>query len=61
MPQRGSYKPPAEPVVMTFLATGDVVDQPVYSPEGLTEANHSFGKFDIAVLIAKALKAERQS
>lgn len=38
-----------------FLATGDVVDQQVYSPEGLTEANHSFDKFDIAVMIAKGL------
>ena len=39
-----------------FLVTGDVVDQPVYSSEGLTEANHSFDKFDIAVMIAKSLK-----
>lgn len=39
-----------------FLVTGDVVDQQVYSPEGLTEANHSFDKFDIAVMIAKSLK-----
>jgi nucleoside phosphorylase len=38
-----------------FLVTGDVVDQQVYSPEGLTEANHSFDKFDIAVKIAKDL------
>lgn len=38
-----------------FLVTGDVVDQQVYSPEGLTEANHSFDKFDIAVMIAKSL------
>ena len=38
-----------------FLVTGDVVDQQVYSPDGLTEANHSFDKFDIAVLIAKGL------
>lgn len=38
-----------------FLVTGDVVDQQVYSPEGLTEANHSYDKFDIAVMIAKSL------
>ena len=38
-----------------FLVTGDVVDQQVYSPEGLTEANHCFDKFDIAVMIAKSL------
>ena len=38
-----------------FLVTGDVVDQPVYSPEGLKEANHSFGKFDIAVMIANSI------
>lgn len=35
-----------------FLVAGDVVDQPDYTPEGLTEANHSFDKFDIAVRIA---------
>ena len=38
-----------------FLVTGDVVDQQVYSPEGLIEANHSFDKFDIAVMIAESL------
>lgn len=38
-----------------FLVTGDVVDQQVYTPDGLTEANHSFDKFDIAVMIAKGL------
>lgn len=38
-----------------FLVTGDVVDQQVYSPEGLTEANHSYDKFDIAVMIANSL------
>ena len=38
-----------------FLVTGDVVDQPVYSPEGLSEANHSMDKFDIALLIAESL------
>ena len=39
-----------------FLATGDVVDQPEYDPEGLHEANHSFEKFDIAIEIAKRIK-----
>lgn len=38
-----------------FLVTGDVVDQQVYSPDGLIEANHSFDKFDVAVMIAKSL------
>lgn len=38
-----------------FLVTGDVVDQQVYSPDGLIEANHSFDKFDIAVMIAKSI------
>ncbi|MBQ8135981.1 MAG: nucleoside phosphorylase, partial [Clostridia bacterium] len=41
-----------------FLVTGDVVDQPAYSPEGLTEANHSFDKFEVAVMIAKSLKEQ---
>ena len=35
-----------------FLVTGDVVDQPDYAPDGLHEANHSHGKFDIALFIA---------
>lgn len=39
-----------------FLVAGDVVDQPDYSPEGLSEANHSFGKFSIAIEIAKRIK-----
>lgn len=39
-----------------FLVAGDVVDQPDYTPEGLSEANHSFDKFDIAVEIAKRIK-----
>ena len=39
-----------------FLATGDVVDQPEYDPDGLHEANHSFEKFDIAIEIAKRIK-----
>ena len=39
-----------------FLAPGDVVDQPDYTPEGLHEANHSPDKFHIAVKIAKKIK-----
>lgn len=35
-----------------FLMTGDVLDQPVYTSEGLDEANHSLDKFDIALQIA---------
>ena len=38
-----------------FLVTGDVVDQPEYTPEGLREANHSMDKFDVALLIARKL------
>ena len=39
-----------------FLAAGDVVDQPVYTPEGLVEANHSLDKLDVALAIAKSIK-----
>ena len=39
-----------------FLVAGDVVDQPDYTPEGLNEANHSFGKFGIAVELARKVK-----
>ena len=39
-----------------FLVTGDVVDQPEYTPEGLHEANHSLDKFDIVVTIIKELE-----
>ncbi len=35
-----------------FLVTGDVVDQEDYTPEGLNEANHSMGKFFVALDIA---------
>lgn len=38
-----------------FLVTGDVVDQRVYSLDGLSQANHSMDKFDIALLIAESL------
>ena len=40
-----------------FLVTGDVVDQPDYTPEGLTEANHSVDKFDVALMIAGSISA----
>ena len=39
-----------------FLETGDVVDQEVYTPEGLQEANHSLAKFDIAITVAKSIR-----
>lgn len=39
-----------------FLVTGDIVDQPDYTPEGLHEANHSLDKFDIALKIASELE-----
>lgn len=40
-----------------FLATGDVLDAPVYTPEGLHEANHALGKLDLALEIAKQVQA----
>lgn len=40
-----------------FLATGDVVDQAEYTPEGLETANHSLDKFDVAIEIVKNLGA----
>ena len=40
-----------------FLVAGDVVDQPDYTPDGLSEANHSFDKFNIAVDIAKTIRS----
>ena len=39
-----------------FLVTGDVVDQEVYTQDGLYNANHSLDKFDIAVMTAKAVR-----
>ena len=39
-----------------FRATGDVVDQPDYTPDGLQEANHSMDKFYAAVAIAKRIR-----
>lgn len=36
-----------------FLVTGDVVDALQYSPDGLSEANHSLDKFYVALEIAK--------
>ena len=40
-----------------FLMTGDVVNQPNYSKEGLHEANHSFDKFDVALEIMKSISS----
>ena len=36
-----------------FLMTGDVLDAPVYTPDGLREANHSLYKLDLALEIAR--------
>ena len=38
-----------------FLVTGDVVDQPDYTPEGLYAANNDMDKFEIAWRLAKEL------
>ena len=35
-----------------FLMTGDVLDQPEYNATGLSDANHSFTKFDLALTLA---------
>lgn len=39
-----------------FLVTGDVVDQPDYTPDGLHEANHDLDKFYAALEITKRLR-----
>lgn len=39
-----------------FLVTGDIVDQPDYTPDGLHEANHSLDKFYVALQAARLLK-----
>ncbi len=39
-----------------FLVTGDVVDQPDYTVDGLHEANHDLGKFYAALEIVKWLR-----
>ena len=44
-----------------FLVTGDVVDQDVYTPEGLHEANHSMDKFDIAIKIAQFISGHNNT
>lgn len=36
-----------------FLMTGDVLDAPVYTPDGLREANHALDKLELALEIAK--------
>ena len=38
-----------------FLMTGDVVDQPDYTPEGLSEANHEMNNFFNALKIARSI------
>ncbi len=38
-----------------FLVTGDIVDQPDYTFDGLYEANHSLDKFYVALKIAEKL------
>lgn len=38
-----------------FLVTGDVVDQPDYTPDGLHDANHAMDKFYVALEIAKQI------
>ena len=38
-----------------YLITGDVLDTPEYSHEGLSGANHTLTHFDLAMEIAKRL------
>ncbi len=38
-----------------FLVTGDIVDQPDYTPEGLSEANHSLDKFEVALAVVRSI------
>ena len=38
-----------------FLVTGDLVNQPIYSPDGLKEANHDMQMFDAALLLVESL------
>ena len=38
-----------------FVVTGDIVDTPQYTPDGLHQANHSLDKFYVALEIAKCL------
>ena len=42
-----------------FLETGDIVDQPDYTPEGLHEANHSLNKLFIAMELAKTISGSK--
>lgn len=39
-----------------FLVTGDVVDQPIYTGEGLHEANHNLDKFYVALKLAEKIR-----
>ena len=43
-----------------FLAAGDVVDQEVYTPDGLHRANHSTDKLDVALAVARAVGERAQ-
>lgn len=38
-----------------YVVTGDIVDSPQYTPDGLHQANHSLDKFYVALEIAKSL------
>lgn len=38
-----------------FLVTGDVVDQPDYTPKGLHDANHNLDKFYVALKLAEVI------
>ena len=38
-----------------FVATGDVLSETDYRPEGLSDANHNMDKFFIALEMAEAL------
>lgn len=44
-----------------FLVTGDVVNQPNYSVDGLHDANHSFDKFDVAIEILKEIQTDEEA
>ncbi len=43
-----------------FLVTGDVVDQPDYTPDGLREANHNLDKFYVALKLAETMNWRQQ-
>ena len=39
-----------------YVVTGDIVDSPQYTPDGLHQANHSLDKFYVALQIAKSIE-----